>query len=269
METLEASQQVGSRRRRTAAAAASLGGLALLAFVYGGVIVKPRPSRVVDEADPHEPPCNDLWCRKHHHMKACIHSASLAWPWDSYPAIEFVGMRRTQSCWYGDPDFDGPEELLLRCTGPVVFDSDHPRYKQELLGPAGEDDRGFCCTHRATANVVVTDVRLQLHDYGFLVSDLPLGGCHITREQLRSFAHRNLTEIGSKYSCQLSGAFEANERSLIFSMDESEMLSSPIHVHPAVTCPQRILHAMVHFVAGAGVVLLCICLILARSSPIG
>jgi hypothetical protein len=116
-----------------------------------------------------------MWCRPHRDKRACIHSATLAWPWDTYPVVEFIGVRRTQSC-FGEPDFDGPKKFVHRCTGPVVFSADTPVYGQ--LGD-GADDGGFCSVYIATANVAVTDVTFRLDDYSFLISDLKLGDCHI------------------------------------------------------------------------------------------
>lgn len=94
-------------------------------------------------------------------------------------------MRRTQSC-FGEPDFDGPKEVVHRCTGPVVFNTDHPVYQQE--GSDEADTGGFCCVHIATVNVAVTDVVFRLDDYSFLISDLKLGDCHIGWEQMSRLA---------------------------------------------------------------------------------
>lgn len=129
--------------------------------------------------------CSGMWCRPHRDQRACIHSAALAWPWDTYPTLEFIGMRRTQSC-FGEPDFDGPKEVVHRCTGPVVFNTDHPVYQQE--GSDEADTGGFCCVHIATVNVAVTDVVFRLDDYSFLISDLKLGDCHIGWEQMSRLA---------------------------------------------------------------------------------
>jgi hypothetical protein len=67
----------------------------------------------------------------------------------------------------------------------------------------------------------------------------------------------------------LSGAFGASERSITFSFSESAVAASSVGMRPAVTCPNRILHGLLDFATGAGVVLLFMCLILSRSNPIG
>jgi len=147
------------------------------------------------------PECDDLWCRSHRSKKVCIHSASLEWAWDAYPSIAFIGVRRTQSC-LGKPDFDGPEEVLLRCEGPIVFNSAHPRYTDfTALEQAGElfedvvhefrprtervNSSGFCCVHGATDNIALTHVRLGVQDYGFVVSDIGLGSCDLGWDEVR------------------------------------------------------------------------------------
>eukprot|EP00962_Isochrysis_galbana_P028653 scaffold9098_cov124-Isochrysis_galbana.AAC.5 len=221
--------------------------------------------------------CSGMWCRPHRDQRACIHSAALAWPWDTYPTVEFIGMRRTQSC-FGEPDFDGPKEVVHRCTGPVVFNADHPVYQQE--GSDEADTGGFCCVHIATVNVVLPDLRPQAgrlpHRLG---ADEPAGAKR-QRDGAPSEprpaapaapAHHPPapSQTGTRHTCGLSGAFGASERSITFSFSESAVAASSVGMRPAVTCPNRILHGLLDFATGAGVVLLFMCLILSRSNPIG
>jgi hypothetical protein len=195
-------------------------------------------------------------------------------------------MRRTQSC-IGEPDFDGPKEVVHRCTGPVVFGAAHPVFTNS------DEAGGFCCEHVAAVNVAVTDVVLRLDDYTFLISDLKLGECHIRWEQMSWLVQGSngtvrparhpaapvalcLTHLptapsqeGTRHTCGLSGAFGAEERSLTFSFTQSAVAASGVGMGPAVTCPSRILRGLLDFATGAGVLLLFMCLILSRSNPIG